>query len=113
MLFAYLKLNTPVYFGIVMSLFFCNSTFILRSFNLANVPSGLLRFANVSGNPIAFITNGEPIFSSFMFITFPPHIIDVVRTILSSFIDIASAPAFFSSFTMSNISLDTYLSPLN
>ena len=105
MLFAYLKLNTPVYFGIVISLFFCNSTFILRSFNLSNVPSVLFKFANVSGNPIAFITKGEPIFSSFMFITFPPHIIDVVGTTLSLFIDIASAPAFFNSFTMFNISL--------
>ena len=40
-----------------------------------------------------------------MFITFPPHIINVVGTTLSLFIDIASAPAFFNSFTMSNISL--------
>ena len=48
--------------------------------------------------PIAFITNGELIFSPFILIIFPSHVNDVVETTLWSFIDIASAPAFLSSF---------------
>ncbi len=55
--------------------------------------------------PIAFITNGELIFSPFTFITFPSQFIAVVDTTLCSFIEIASAPAFLSSLTTSNKSL--------
>ena len=74
-------------------------TFIPLSSNLLNQPPGLDKFARASGEPIAFISNGDPIFSPFIFMMFPPHIIGVVNIILWLFIDIASAPAFFNSLT--------------
>ena len=70
--------------------------------SLLRYPPGLDKFANASGEPIAFISNGEPILSPFIFIVFPPHIIGVVKIILWLFIDIASAPAFFNSFITFN-----------
>ena len=59
--------------------------------------------------PIALIINGELIFSPFTLITFPSHVIEEVDTNLWSFIDIASAPASFSSFTNSRKSSDQIL----
>jgi len=50
--------------------------------SLLRYPPGLDKFANASGEPIAFISNGEPILSPFIFIVFPPHIIGVVKIIL-------------------------------
>ena len=58
-----------------------------------------------SCEPIALITNGELILLSFINITFPSHVIEVVLIILSSFILIASAPAFFNSLTIVSKSL--------
>ena len=57
-------------------------TFIPLSSNLLNQPPGLDKFARASGEPIAFISNGDPIFSPFIFMMFPPHIIGVVNIIL-------------------------------
>ena len=77
---------------------FFKSTPILAFFIYDKYPPALFKFARFSGNPIAFIVNGDPIFCPFIVIMFPPHSIDVVGTTLWSFTDIASAPAFFSSF---------------
>lgn len=77
---------------------FFSSTPMLYPFNVSKYPPGLDSAASCSGKPIAFITNGAPTFSWLMSMMFPPHIIPVVGTILWSFIDIASAPAFCNSF---------------
>lgn len=66
---------------------------------MSKYPPTLFTLINTSGIPIAFIVNGAPIFSPFTFMIFPSHSIDDVVTNLCSFIEIASAPAFFSSFT--------------
>ena len=78
-----MKFNTPEYFGIVIEFDFLGVlTFIPLSSNLLNQPPGLDKFARASGEPIAFISNGDPIFSPFIFMMFPPHIIGVVNIIL-------------------------------
>ena len=77
---------------------FFSSTDMLDSLIASKYPPTLSKFAKFSGNHIAFIRNGDPIFSPFIVIIFPPHSIADVGTILCSFTDIASAPAFFSSF---------------
>ena len=75
-------------------------------FNCAKNPPGLcIAPSNASCDPIAFILNGELILFPFINITFPSHVIEVKLVILSSFIDIASAPAFFNSFTSVNKSV--------
>ena len=66
---------------------------------MSKYPPTLFTLINTSGIPIAFIVNGAPTFSPFTFMIFPSHSIDDVVTNLCSFIEIASAPAFFSSFT--------------
>ena len=65
-----------------MLLDFFSSAPILYSFKVCKYPPGLESAANCSGSPIAFITNGAPIFSLFTSIIFPPHIIPLVGTIL-------------------------------
>ena len=73
--------------------------------NLFKYPSVLFKAANLSGKPIAFIVKGELIFSPFITITFPSHAITVLSKIRYPLTSIASAPAVFNSFTISNISV--------
>ena len=78
---------------------FFNSAPTLAFFNISKYPPGLDSPANCSGSPIAFITKGVPTFSPLISMIFPPHEMLVVVTSLWSLIDMASAPAFFNSFT--------------
>ena len=78
---------------------FFNSASTLYPLNNSKYPPCLDNPANCSGSPIALITNGAPTFSPLISIRFPPQEIPVVGTILWSLIEIASAPAFFNSFT--------------
>ena len=106
-IFIYSVLYTPIIFrDIYISLFlkfysYSESFLIFLKF--------LLEYLKLSSNtrlfPIALITYGPPIFSSFILITVPIQLIGVVAIILWSFTDIASAPAFLNILTISIISV--------
>ena len=57
----------------MLFVFLGSLTFIPLSLKILNHPPVLDKLAKASGEPIALISNGEPIFSPLTFIMFPPR----------------------------------------